>query len=97
MSWFKKDKYQSVKNLKQQVNECLNFTWIQYRQITEYELCFLEDHPEIPRRAHQSPEFRMHMAKVFQVYAEIIEERLKEDEETPAEVKERKKIEKKIQ
>ena len=68
-----------------------------HRVQAEHELYFLEEHPEIPRRPHQSPEYRMYLAKLTQHYVEEEVEHLKEDEETPAEVKERKKIEKKIQ
>ena len=42
----------------------------------------------IPRRSHQSPEYRVYLA---QHYPGIEEERINEDEETLAEVKEGKK------
>ena len=94
---FKKEKYQNVKktSMPSQPVAGLSLHGVQGDDGTW--ICFIEEHPEISRRPHQSPEYRMHLAKLIQQYVENEEESRKEDEENPADVKERKKIEKKVQ
>ena len=61
------------------------------------ELAYLEVHPEIPKRPHQTPEFRMFLATMLEQHNAVELEHIKEEEETPVWLKERRRIEEKIQ
>ena len=97
MNWFKKDKFQNVKKVNGLIKKLSDFSLIEYCIPTRSELAYLSAHPEIPKRSHESPEFRMHLIKVLEQHNLVELEDIKEDEETPEEVKERRRLAKKTQ
>ena len=97
MNWFKKDKYQNIRKNNESINWLLDFRLIEYSRPSVYEIEYLEMYPEIPKRPHQTPEFRFYIANLLQQHNLVELEDIKEDEETPSEVKERRKLEKKNQ
>jgi hypothetical protein len=97
MSWFKQDKYERINKNKEIIKFLLDFSEIEKMKILSDELDYLEIHPEIPKRPHPSPEYRIYLAKIIELHNKVKLEDIKEDEETPEWIKAKRRLEKKYQ